>query len=194
MTGVQTCALPISCAYFGFYKKGNVVSVDFKEEGGEWRNVRNDIAASMLADTYRIGFAAWATNDRNKTVTFSGLRVGSGVTYEALCEQPAVSFIEQTNSAPSVSNAAFDKAVYKTGETATVTYDFSDKDGDEEGRTLYCFSYDNGMKEITDQPTILPAYPGTMICEIYPVDAKGMPGAKAVTEKAVIEGDRKSVV
>lgn len=178
----------LTCAYFGFYKKGNVVSVDFKEEGGEWRNVRNDIAASMLADTYRIGFAAWATNDRNKTVTFSGLRVGSGVTYEALCEQPAVSFIEQTNSAPSVSNAAFDKAVYKTGETATVTYDFSDKDGDEEGRTLYCFSYDNGMKEITDQPTILPAYPGTMICEIYPVDAKGMPGAKAVTEKAVIEG------
>ncbi len=186
-TGGNAAQNELTCAYLGFYKQGNVVSVAFKEEGGAWQEVRTNISTSMLGDDYRIGFATWATNERNKKVTFSGLRVGSGVTYEALCDQTAVSFYETTNRAPSVSNAAFDKTVYKTGETAAVTYDYTDADGDREGRTLYCFTYENGMKEVTDQPEILLAYPGTITCEIYPVDAKGMPGAKAITEEAVVE-------
>ena len=176
----------LTSAYFGFCKKGDSVSVDFKEENGTWKHIR-DISASMLSDGYRIGFAAWATTERGKSVDFSEFYLGSGdSSYEQLCGQPAISFFEKQNTAPSVSGAALDKTAYKIGDTANVSYVFEDKDGDPEGKTLYCFSYDNGIKEITDQPRISLAYTGTILCEVYPVDAKVMPGAKAVTAAASV--------
>ncbi len=175
----------ISTAYLGFYKNGGSVSVDFKEEGGEWQH-QADLDASMLGTDYKIGFTAWESNDRGKTVNFSEFRAGSGdVSYEELCSEPAVSFLGSVNQAPTASMAQWDRESYVTGDTASVRYTFEDADGDREGETLYCFTYENGANEVTEKPEITFSYPGKVICHIYPVDEKGMPGAK--TETAEIE-------
>lgn len=186
-TGGDSAQNNLTGVYLGFCKKGDTVSVDFKEENGEWQHVR-DMSASMLQNGYRIGFAAWAANQRDKTAVFSDFHVGSGdLSYEQLCSMPAVSFLGEANTAPAVSGAALDKTVYQAGDTANATYTFQDSDGDKEGKTLYCFSYGNGIKEVSEQPHIQLAYTGSIVCEIYPVDEKGMPGAKAVTNTADIK-------
>ena len=193
-TGGDAAQNQTASAYLGLYKHGDLVSVDFKEEGGDWQHVR-DVSASMLEGSYQIGFATWATNEREKTVTFSDFHVGSGaMSYEQLCEQPAISFFESVNSAPTAQNAVLDKSSYETGETAEVTYEFADEDLDEEGKSLYCFIYGNGITEVTDEPRILLTYPGTVLCEVYPVDEKGMPGRTAVTAKATVKTSETSEI
>lgn len=190
-TGGDAAQNSLTDAYLGFYKKGSQVSVDYKEEGGEWRHIR-DLPASMLKDGYQVAFAAWVTNERGKEVAFSDFHIGVGdISYDQLCEQPFVSFLGGENHAPLAHGAAFDKKEYKVGDVAAVTYSFEDEDGDAEGRTLYCFSYENGVKEVADQPSIKLAYPGAVVCEVYPADEKGMPGKKAMTAKAIVNPEEK---
>lgn len=178
----------LTTAYLGFYKNGNTVSVDFRTEDGEWQHVR-DISADMLGDDFRIGFTAWETYDRGNSVTFSEFRVGSGnLSYEELCGQSAISFMEaeEDNHAPSGSYAAWDKATYEIGEKASVTYVYSDADGDEEGQTLYCFVYESGFTEVTDDPNVELKDIGKVVCRIYPVDAKGKVGESVSTSQATV--------
>lgn len=178
----------LTTAYLGFYKNGNTVSVDFRTEGGEWQHVR-DISADMLGNDYKIGFTAWESSDRGKTVTFSEFRVGSGgISYEELCRQSAISFMkaDEDNHAPSGSDAVWDKATYEIGEKASVTYDYSDADGDEEGQTLYCFVYESGFTEVTDDPNVELKDIGKVVCRVYPVDAKGKVGDSVSTSQATV--------
>ena len=99
----------LSCAYFGFYKNGSNVSVDFKEEGGEWQHVK-DVSASLLSDDFKIGFTAWSSGNEGKEVQFSEFRAGSGdLSYEALCSQPAISFMETDRHAPEAYDAQWEK-------------------------------------------------------------------------------------
>lgn len=197
-TGGNQSENNLTNAYLGFYKNGNTVSVDFRTEGGEWQHV-SDLQAAMLDSDYKIGFTAWETNDRSRTAAFSGLRVASGnLTYEQLCAQEAVSFLESGNQAPVAEDAAFEKEVYEVGDTAAVSYRYSDPDGDEEGKSLFCFVYDNGIQEITENPSLKLEYEGTVECRIYPVDAKGRPGIQTATEKvrinpAKIQGNPESL-
>ncbi len=185
-TGGDAAQNELSSAYLGFYKNGNTVSVDFKTEDGQWQHVR-DIPADMLGSSYKIGFSAWETNDRGKTAVFSGLRVGSGnVSYEQLCSQEAISFMELENQAPVAAGAAFDSDSYEVGDTAAVNYDYSDPEGDDEGKTLFCFTYSNGVREVTENPSLKLEYEGTVECWVYPVDKKGRPGTPAVTAKAQV--------
>lgn len=185
-TGGSSTENTLTTAYLGFYKNGNTVSVDFKTENGTWTKVR-DLDAAMLGDNYRIGFTAWESKDRGKTCTFSEFRVGSGeLSYEELCAQPAIVFGTEGNQAPAASDAALDKAVYEVGETAAVNYTFTDADGDSEGRTLYCFSYDNGINEVTTEPEMALEYSGKVVCHVYPVDENGRPGTKVSTAEAII--------
>ncbi len=185
-TGGNAAQNTLSSAYLGFYKNGNTVSVDFKTEDGQWQHVR-DIPADMLGSSYKIGFSAWETNDRGKTAVFSGLRVGSGnVSYEQLCSQEAISFMELENQAPVAAGAAFDSDSYEVGDTAAVNYDYSDPEGDDEGKTLFCFTYSNGVREVTENPSLKLEYEGTVECWVYPVDKKGRPGTPAVTAKVQV--------
>ncbi|MEY8426483.1 leucine-rich repeat protein [Lachnospiraceae bacterium 46-15] len=185
-TGGDAAQNELSSAYLGFYKNGNTVSVDFKMENGQWQHVR-DVSGDMLGSSYKIGFSAWETNDRGKTAIFSGLRVGSGSTsYEQLCAQDSVSFMEPENQAPAAADAAFDSESYEVGDTVTVNYAYSDPDGDDEGKTLFCFTYSNGIKEVTESPSLKLEYEGTVECRIYPVDKKGRPGMQAVTAKVQV--------
>lgn len=171
----------ISAAYLGFYKNGDSVSVDFKEEGGSWQH-QTDIPAAMLGSDYKIGFTAWETNDRGNKANFSEFHAGSGdLSYDELCALPAVSFMAGSNQAPQALDAAWDKTEYTVGDNAHVTYRFSDADNDSEGKTLYCLTYENGFTEVTDSPDFTLSIPGKTICHIYPVDAKGMPGQRVST-------------
>ncbi len=178
----------LSCAYFGFYKNGSNVSVDFKEEGGEWQHVK-DVSASLLSDDFKIGFTAWSSGNEGKEVQFSEFRAGSGdLSYEALCSQPAISFMETDRHAPEAYDAQWEKESYVQEEQGHVTYQFRDADGDEEGTTLYRFSYGVGADEVVSDASFQFPRPGMVTCYIYPVDAKGRPGAgictKAVEVKA----------
>ncbi len=67
---------------------------------------------------------------------------------------PAISFVTESNQAPSAADAAFEKASYETGDTASVRYTYSDPDGDEEGNTLFCFTFADGSQVVTDTPSV----------------------------------------
>lgn len=185
-TGGSTSENELTTAYIGFCNKGGTVSVDFRTENGAWQHVR-DISASVLGNSYKIGFTGWESNVRGKVLTFSEFRVGSGdLTYEQLCEQPAVSFTGSANQAPKGADAAWEKGVYRTGESASVKYTYTDEEGDAEGKTLYCFTYENGVTEVTAEPSLKTEGKGKVMCKIYPVDSKGRPGMSVSTDWAVI--------
>ncbi len=178
----------LTSAWLGFYKNGNTVSVDYKTDGGAWQHV-SDLNADMLGNDYKIGFTAWESNDRGKTAVFSEFRIGSGsLSYEALCSQPAISFLESENQAPDVSEVSFDQASYQTGDTATVRYTYTDPDNDAEGNTRYCFTLADGRQNVTDTPSVLVTQPGEIRCQVFPADQKGRPGAaSAIAAAAVID-------
>ena len=185
-TGGDSTQNSLTSAWLGFCKKGSTVSVDFKTDGGSWQHVA-DLSADMLGSSYKIGFTAWETNDRNKSAAFSGLRAGSGdLSYEELCAMPAISFVTESNQAP---DAAFEKASYETGDTASVRYTYSDPDGDEEGNTLFCFTFADGSQVVTDTPSVKLNQAGKVGCQIFAVDKKGRPAqsfasvAAEVTDK-----------
>lgn len=186
-TGGDAAQNTLSSAYLGFYKNGNTVSVDFKTENGQWQHVR-DISADMLGNNYKIGFSAWETNDRGKTVVFSGFRAGAGDrSYEQLCSQEAISFMEAENQAPVAADAVFDSDSYEVGDVAGINYNYSDPDGDSEGKTLFCFLYSSGMKEVTESPSLKLEYEGTIECRVYPVDEKGRPGSPAAAPQVQVK-------
>lgn len=185
-TGGRESENTVTTAYLGFYKKGNSVSVDFKTEDGQWQHLR-DITADMLGGSYQIGFTAWESNDRQKTASFSELRVGPGSTsYEDLCAQTPVSFTAEENHAPEGTDAAWDKASYRVGDQAAVSYIYMDAERDPEGKTLYCFTYENGWTEVTDEPAMTLTRRGEVMCRIYPVDSKGRPGEAIESKWAAI--------
>lgn len=178
----------VTTAYLGFYVDGSTVSVDFRMEDGEWQHV-SDLSAEMLGSDYKIGFTGWETNDRGKTITFSEFRVGSGgFTYGLLLEQPAISFTdtENENHAPTASDAAWGEKKYNVGDIASVSYTFADADGDTEGQTLYCFTYEDGMTVVAAEPNLALERIGKVKCEIYPVDCKGRPGASVSADWAEV--------
>ena len=186
-TGGSTSEDDVTTAWLGFCKIGNMVSVDFKTEGGSWQHVR-DLSADMLGEDYKIGFTGWESNDRGKKIVCSEFRAGSGdMTYEELCEQEAISFLAPENQAPQILDASFDREIYEVGEKALVTSTYSDADDDAQGRTLYSFTFENGQYEVTEEPELVLEYAGKVICQIYPVDEKGMPGLPATVEAVVRE-------
>ncbi len=174
-TGGDSAQNELDSAWLGFYKNGNTVSVDFKADGGTWQHVR-DLPADMLGNDFKLGFTAWESNDRGKTASFSELRAGAGsLSYEDLCKQPAILFMEQGNHAPVVSEASFDKPIYETGDLATVRYSYTDPDNDTEGDSRYCFTFANGIQFVTDTPSITVMVPGEIRCQVYAADQKGRP-------------------
>jgi len=189
-TGGSAGQNALTTAYLGFCKKGNTVSVDFRTENGDWTHVR-DISASMLGTDYKIGFTGWETKDRGKTVTFSEFRVGSGdASYEDLCGQEAIPFMLSENCAPEGKNAKWQgTAPYKIGDEVSVTYDYTDEDGDEEGKTIYRFTYENGIQTVTESNTLTLERAGKVTCRIYPVDSKGMPGVSLDAGEINVEED-----
>lgn len=167
----------VTTAYLGFSKEGTTVSLDFKVEGGSWQHLR-DLDATMLGDNFKIGFAGWETNDRNKNITFTDFKVAnSNISYEELEKEASIYWGEFENNAPSINNVHFDKNSYNVGDTVTVKYDFNDSDG--EGTSLYLWSYyQEGTikKEVTDKPQFRINYAGELTCEVYPKDIYGIPG------------------
>ena len=197
-TGGSTDQNSLTTAYLGFYKKGNKISVDFRTENGSWTHVR-DIETSILGDDYKIGFTGWESNDRGKSVTFSEFRVGSGdMGYVDLCAEPAIPF-KSINRAPSGTNAKWEEQdTYHVGDTVGVTYDFADPNEDAEGKTLYLFTYENGVEIVTDKPETKLELAGKVTCQIYPADSKGMAGscldAGEITVREVERTDLQSEV
>ena len=164
----------VTSAWFGFTVENGTVTMDYKLDGGEWVTAKT-ADASILGDAYKIGFGAWGTGGND--VTFSQLRVckASEGDYDMLmAEEPIpIGFIE--NLAPAVSNVAFEAASYAVGEKATVTYTYSDPNGNAEGQSLYLWSY-GGTTAVTSVPEFTVMAAGELTCAVYPVDAIGAPG------------------
>lgn len=162
-------------AYLGFTKQGNTISLDYKREDGTWQNLKT-ITDSTIGDNYQIGMAAWATNLRGKKVAFSDFHVGSAdMTYDALCQTEAIPFQKQNNQRPSVN----DTTLVVNQSSATISYQFTDPDGDAEGRSLYRWYWEQDGKEqstVTTAKTFDVAGISEISCRVYPVDAHGMPG------------------
>ena len=187
-TGGNSSENAVSTAYLGFYKNGSQVSLDFKLEGGQWQNVAT-VSDTTIGNDYQIGFATWGEASRNKELTYSDFHVASGdVSYEELCEQTPIVFTGMPNQAPTVSDAAFGAETYRVGDTAEVSYQYTDPEGDQEGRTLYCFSY-GGTQEVTTEPRTVLKATGTITCTVYPVDVNGTPGVPVSAEAQVEAGE-----
>ena len=167
----------VTTAYLGFSKNGTTVSLDFKIEGGSWQHLRN-IDGSMLGTNFKIGFAGWETNDRNKKIIYSDFKVAENTTsYEDLENQNSILWGEYENIAPTIENVRFEKDSYNVGDLVKVKYDLNDGDG--EGNSLYLWTYyqDGKLKqEVTDVPQFRVNYAGKLKCEVYPKDSNGTPG------------------
>ena len=189
-TGGNSSENSVSTALLGFTKNGDSVSLDFKVGNGEWQKLR-DLDASMLGDNYKIGFATWGNDERGTKVTFSDFRAaGSDVSYQDLENQATISW-GNVNQAPEVNNLHFSKESYYVGESAEISYDFSDADNDSEGASLYLWNYtQDGVEkqEVTDVPRFTAKASGTLKCEVYPKDAGGAPGYPAQQSISVEKG------
>ncbi|MFQ8704956.1 MAG: NPCBM/NEW2 domain-containing protein, partial [Thomasclavelia sp.] len=181
----------VATAYLGFSKNGNSVSLDFKVEGGSWQHLR-DIDGSMLGANYKIGFAGWETNDRNKKINFSDFKVAENtISYEELEKQNSVLWGEYENTAPTINNVRFEKDSYNVGDLVKIKYDLNDSDG--EGNSLYLWTYyqDGKLKqEVTDIPQFRVNYAGQLKCEVYPKDSNGTPG---ISKSVQIEVDKNTI-
>ena len=181
----------VTTAWFGFTVENGTISMDYKIEGGEWITAKTNDAA-LLGDAYSIGFGAWGTGGND--VTFSGFRVGkaSEVSYDDLMARDALPIGVVENQAPTVSDVTFGAESYAIGDKASVTYAFNDPDGDEEGSSLYLWTYDNeGVLHtaVTDVPEFTVMAAGTLTCAVYPVDALGTPGVPAEAAAAPTTAD-----
>lgn len=175
-TGGNSKDNQVTEAWLGFCKQGNQVSLDYKLEDGSWQHL-TDLSDTAIGDEYQIGFSGWETNDRGKKVTFSQFRVGdAALSYEELCETEAIAFLGVANQAPAAHQAQWDSDSYQVGDTAAVSYQYTDPEGDEEGRTIFRFTYEDGTEEVTTAPETVLKREGTVTCTIYPVDGKGTPG------------------
>lgn len=180
-TGGDAAQNELTDAWLGFYMKGSTLSIDYWTGNGGWSNVRT-IENVDLGTAWQIGFAGWESSDRGKTVSFSGLRAGSGdMSYEELMQQPAVAFTAAANRQPQVTSVAFDKASCTEGEQVSVTFTSTDPDGDELGKVLYYFSFTDAQGVSTDLVSTEPVYTtdkaGKLSCQVFVTDAKGLPGA-----------------
>lgn len=189
-TGGNASENDISTAYLGFTKTEAGISLDYRLEGGAWQHV-TDIPQTPLRDSYKIGFAGWETNDRGKSITFSGLKAGdASLTYEEVEALEPVSFIGFENQRPGAVNPEFSQQSYQTGDIVSIRYDFEDPDGDGEGETLYRWDYaTSGKTVITTEPSIEAEQTGGLTCQIYPVDQYGTPGEPVSAETVIEEGE-----
>ncbi len=183
----------VTSAYLAFTDNGSgTVSLDFKVADGEWTHLR-DLSGSMLGDSYKIGFGAWHTNARGKSVTFSDFKVGTAdMSFEAVEALDAINFSGFENAAPSVSGVKFDKASYDVNEKASVTYTFTDPENNAEGTSLYLWEYvseGETVKTVTDVPEFTVRAAGALTCTVYPVDAAGTPGTPASAAAQAQMGD-----
>ncbi|WP_044296133.1 InlB B-repeat-containing protein [Robinsoniella peoriensis] len=180
----------VSAAYLGFTKTDEGISLDYRLEDGEWQHV-TDIQESPLGDNYKIGFAGWETNDRGKTISFTGLKMGdASLTYEEVEALEPVSFTGFENQKPSAANLAFQEQNYQAGDKVSILYDFEDPDGDSEGETLYRWNFaQSGKTVVTAEPSIEAEETGVLTCQIYPVDQYGTPGIPAAAETVIGEGE-----
>lgn len=147
-TGGNASENTVSTAYLGFTKTAAGISCDFRTEGGSWQN-QGVITNASIGSGYKIGFAGWGTNNRNKTITFSDFKVGSASqAYEELEQMTAVSFAKTDNLMPQASNVSFNAGEYTVGDIAEVAYLFEDPDGDAEGNTVFRWTYPDGNTRI----------------------------------------------
>ena len=167
----------VTSAYLGFTVVGTTVTMDYKVEGGQWTTA-NSVDIGFLGDAYRIGFAAWGVG--RKDVTFSGFKVGkaSEVSYDELLNAESVTLYRTGNTAPVAEKVSFGKTGYQVGETASVTYTYSDADGDAAGQPYYLWSFQGGTA-VTRVPEFTVTAEGGLTCAVFPVDALGAYGAPA---------------
>lgn len=189
-TGGNFAENEVSGAYLGITKTEAGISLDYRLEEGAWQHV-TDITDPPLSDAYKIGFAGWETNDREKTITFAGLKAGdASLTYEEVEALEPISFTGLENQRPGAVNPAFSQQSYQTGETVSISYDFEDPDGDSEGETLYRWNYaGSGKTVITPEPSIEAEQTGVLTCQIYPVDQYGTPGNPVSAETVIKAGE-----
>lgn len=189
-TGGNTSENEVSAAYLGFTKTEAGISLDYRLEEGAWQHV-TDITDLPLGDAYKIGLAGWETNDRGKTITFSGLKAGdASLSYEEVEALEPVSFTGFENQRPGAANPAYSQQSYQIGDTVGISYDFEDPDGDSEGETLYRWNYAGSDKTvITAEPSIEAEQTGVLTCQIYPVDQYGTPGNPVSAETAIEAGE-----
>ena len=177
----------VTSAWVGFTVENGTATMSFKVEGGEWTTA-NTTDVAFLGNAYEIGFGAWGTG-RND-VTYSEFKVGkaSEVSYDELMESDAVTFYRTTKSAPVAEDVTFDAAAYQVGDTASVTYTYSDADGDAQGQAYYLWSFPGGTA-VTRTPEFTVTAEGSLTCAVYPVDALGAYGAPAEATVAVTAGE-----
>ena len=85
----------VTSGYLGITNVGGTVTLSAKAEGGTWKEVAT-ITSHTIGEDYKIGFAAWETYDRSKTVTFSDFKVGTSQdTFEELEASDSVSFFKE---------------------------------------------------------------------------------------------------
>ncbi len=173
----------VTTAYLGFTKVGNTISMDVKAEGGEWKQVR-ELTSSPIGDDYQIGFGCWHSNNRGKKVTFSEFHVGTAdKSYDELCAEAPMAFVKQNLNRPVVSNVQ----LTTDGTNATVHYQFTDADGDAEGRSFYRFTYEKDGVEttvISAEKTISAVGVDEISCQVYPADQYGNPGTPSEVKSA----------
>ena len=177
----------VTSAWLGFTVSGDAVTMDYKVEGGEWVTAKTaDIA--FLGDAYEIGLAAWGVG--NHDVTFSEFKVGkaSEVSYNELLNEESVILYRTINSAPVAEAVTFGAERYQVGDTATVTYSYSDADGDAKGQPYYLWSFPGGTA-VTRTPEFTVTAEGGLTCAVFPVDALGAYGAPAEASVDTVSGE-----
>lgn len=177
--------------WLGFTKTGSTVSIDFKADGdAAWSKIR-DLDGSFLQNP-KLGFAVWATNERNKTSVFSNLKIGeAGLSYDELLETESVLLVNAPNSAPTPVSASFGQDSAVQGESVQVTASFNDADDDAIADCVYrwLFTDENGSlsETFSRSDSCLCEKAGSLQALVYPVDESGMAGSPAITGKLTIE-------
>ena len=177
----------VTSAYVGFSVEGTTVTMDYKVDGGEWTTVKTaDIG--FLGNAYEIGFAAWGVGGHD--VSFSEFKVGraSEQSYEELLHAQPVTLYRTSNSAPAAADVFFDAPGYQIGDTARVSYTYTDPEGDPEGEAYYLWRFPGGSA-VTRVPEFQVTAEGRLSCAVFPVDALGAYGAPSETFTDVTAGE-----
>ena len=173
----------VTSADLAFHKSGNTIKMYYKANGGQWTEWSGTGGVSAITDatignSFKIGFAVWGGIGAGTQVQYSNFRVSDGTSVSSAADLDtltSIPFKGYDNQAPSVTELAFEQASYTAGDTARVTYRYSDPENHAEAGSLYRWvlkdAAGNTSVQVTDENAYTVGAAGELTCTVYPVDA-----------------------
>ncbi|EKY27022.1 NPCBM/NEW2 domain-containing protein [Clostridium celatum] len=183
-----------STLIFDVYNKDGNVTISYKTPDGEYIEWGN-LDSSFLGEDYKIGFAVWNHDGRDKDVTFSNLKIATGSEYNKQ-EIEAIDSIKlksTKNNKPTISDVTIENTSVKIGEELEVSYKYYDEDNHNEEGSIYKWettSATGKTVEYTSSKTYIAKISGSITCTVYPRDQYNRLGDPVVSNSVEVSENK----